>query len=329
MALTAEQIELRKTGISASEIAAVVGLSPWAGPGDIWADKLGMREPLAETEDMERGNELESALIHWTGRRLGVNVVENKKTFRSQKHALALATPDGFVVSTDHSHGATIEVKAPGRTADHWQDPKEVSDGCPKYFLVQAMWQAGVLEVPEAIVSGLIYGKLWTYRIPFSETLFAALLERATNFWRYVEAKESPPFLAGQGVSVKWIADAYRSQSQTDLVEPPADKIEDLTHAAETFLSAQDKKKVADLDLEAAKGFICSVIKDHAGLALPGFRTTWKQDRPSRKIDWEAIAKQAMDALAGIVSIEELDRWITGNTSMKPGARKFLLKQEK
>jgi hypothetical protein len=36
-----------------------------------------------------------------------------------------------------------------------------------------------------------------------------------------------------------------------------------------------------------------------------------------------------MDALAGIVSIEELDRWITGNTSMKPGARKFLLKQEK
>ena len=34
--LTAEQIELRKTGVGSSDIGAVAGLSPYASPLDVW-----------------------------------------------------------------------------------------------------------------------------------------------------------------------------------------------------------------------------------------------------------------------------------------------------
>lgn len=52
MSLTPEQIALRRNTLGASEIAAVCGMDPFAGPWDVWADKLGLdiREEFAESD---------------------------------------------------------------------------------------------------------------------------------------------------------------------------------------------------------------------------------------------------------------------------------------
>lgn len=326
--LTPEQIELRKTGVSASEIAAVCGLNPWRGPGDVWADKLGLtgQTEQEQTEDIERGNELEHALVHWTGRRILQHVATNKETFRSKTDELALATPDGFAVDFAGGATATIEVKAPSwRTARDWSDPKEVSDGCPKYYLVQAQWQMGVLGLGEGYVSGLVDGRLWVYRLAFSEALYQALLARAKDFWRSVEAREPPPFVAGQPTG--WISEVYRSQADEGIVEPPGDKLEDLKNAAATYLSAQQARKKAELDMDAAKGYLTSLIKEHAGLKLPGYRCTWKQARASMERDWERIAMDALGKLAGVLPVEEIDAIIAKHTQEKKGSRRFYLKE--
>jgi putative phage-type endonuclease len=325
--LTEEQLRFRWTGISASEISAICGLNPWHGPGDVWSDKLGLTEPWAGNEDTERGNELEHALVSWTGRRLGVSVRPNNETFRSKSDDLALATPDGFTFDDSGKLLATVEVKAPSwRTAKDWIDPAEVGDGVPKYYLCQAHWQAGVLGLDTAIVSGLIDGRLWTYKLAFSAPLFHALLERAHEFWRFVEQKEPPPFESGQDPS--WIGRVYRTQADEDLVEVPGEKIPPLIHCAQTYLEAMKLKSKAEVDMREAKGFLCSMIEDHAGIKLPGLRCTWKQDRASIVTDWEAIATEALGLLAGVMPVEEIDAVIAKFKAEKPGVRRFLLKEE-
>lgn len=332
MSLSKEQIALRRTGISASEIAAVCGLNPWAGPGDVWADKLGLREEWSGNEDTERGNELEQALVQWTGRRLGLFARANSETFRSKKDELALATPDGFALKKDWDQKedprvATIEVKAPSwRTARDWRDPAEAPDGCPRYYLVQAQWQAGVLGLPEAVVAGLVDGRLWVYRLPFSEALYAALLQRAKDFWAYVEAKDPPPFAPGQPTG--WVADAYREQIDADIIMAPEDKLEDVVAAAQTYELARDANKKSKLDMDSAKGYLCALIAEHEGMRIPGYRATWKQAKGRTEVDWEAVAKRAMDALAGVVDLNTLDSWISEASKMKPGNRTFNLRSE-
>lgn len=339
MALTAEQKKIRRTGVTASEIAAVCGLNPWASPGDVWSEKLEMKEEWEGNEDTERGNELEHALVNWTGRRLGKPAKTNTETFRSKKDEIALATPDGFLLDrtveyqdeemtrTADKWIATIEAKAPSwRTAKDWRDPTEVIDGCPKYFLVQAQYQAGVLGLEEAIVSGLVDGRLWVYRLPFSEALYRALIDRAKEFWRYVERREPPPFAPGQ--STRWVGEVYREQTYKDLVEPLPEKLQDILDAAHTYALARDEAGKAKLNMSAAKGYLCALIEQHEGLNIPGWKCTWKQAGPKRETDWAQIARTAMDKLAGVVSIEEMDKWIVENTKVTPGSRTFLLRED-
>lgn len=333
MTLNPEQIEIRKTGITASEIAGICGMNSYDPPGKIWAAKLGMIEPFAGNEHTERGNELEEALVKWTGRRLGLgtywNGGDNATTYRSKKEPLALATPDGFLLdgALKSDPVATIEVKAPSwTTANEWKDPAEYPDGCPRRYLIQSVWQAGVLDLPESVVSGLVDGRLWTYRIPFSQKLFDALLERALAFWKYVEKREPPQVEPGQ--SSAWVSEAYREQLDRDIVDVPREKMEDVVNAAQTYALARDAARRAKLDMESSKGYLCSLIEEHEGLRIPGWHCAWKQQGVKKELDWEQVAKRAIDALAGRISLDEIDKWYKEATKTKPGIRMFNLKQE-
>jgi putative phage-type endonuclease len=332
MALDKEQRKLRRTGVAASEIAAICGLSHWAGPGDVWAEKMGMRDedPVEENEDIERGNELEEALVKWTGRRLSLPAHHNKTTFRSEKEPLALATPDGLLFDMRDlaNPSATIEVKAPSwKTAKEWSDPADSPDGCPKHYLVQSQWQAGVLGLSEAVVSGFVDGRLWIYRLPFSEEIYAALLRKAKEFWSYVERREPPPF--DPGLPAEWVSAVYREQKSQDVVKVEDQRVlSDIIHAAETYAASREIASRARLDMDAAKGYLCSLIEGRQGIQIPGYRCTWKQGKGRTDVDWEKVARRAMDRLACICDVVEMDAWIAEFSAFKPGSRTFTLKKE-
>lgn len=47
----AEWLEGRRQGIGGSDVAAVLGLSPWKTALDVWNDKLGLSEEKEMSED--------------------------------------------------------------------------------------------------------------------------------------------------------------------------------------------------------------------------------------------------------------------------------------
>ena len=54
-----EWLERRRKTIGGSDAAGIVGLSKWASPFSVWADKTGRAEEKAATEAMRQGRDLE------------------------------------------------------------------------------------------------------------------------------------------------------------------------------------------------------------------------------------------------------------------------------
>ena len=75
--LTQAQIDIRKTGIGASEIGAVAGLSPYAGPLDIYLRKLELVEDNAG-EAALWGQRLEPIIAEEYERRTGIKLSQGE-----------------------------------------------------------------------------------------------------------------------------------------------------------------------------------------------------------------------------------------------------------
>ena len=71
--------EARKSGLGGSDIAAVLGLSKWASPMDVWYQKRGLVDPLEESNAMRRGRLLEPAIAEWYAEETGLQVEDREE----------------------------------------------------------------------------------------------------------------------------------------------------------------------------------------------------------------------------------------------------------
>ena len=106
--LTDEQLAKRRTGITATDISALVGMNPWKSELEVYADKCGTMPTKPQTEPMWWGNALEGAL--WMRYALSIapayTVTEWGQTATGAESWM-LATPD-----------ASVRFAAPTRTLD-------------------------------------------------------------------------------------------------------------------------------------------------------------------------------------------------------------------
>lgn len=75
MALTEKQLEFRRNGIGSSDIAAIVGLSRYRKPIDVYADKRGLTEPQPETPAMKAGSRMEPVTAQYFQDATGANLI--------------------------------------------------------------------------------------------------------------------------------------------------------------------------------------------------------------------------------------------------------------
>jgi len=313
--LSKENLEERRTGIGASEIAAVVGLSRWASPLDVYAAKV---EPVAvaESEDMERGNMLEPGLLDWTAKRHADLIIRpNDRLYRHAEHPFVIATPDGIGFERgrlDHP-AVTVEVKSPGRTQADWTHPDEDPAGFPDYYMTQVQWQLLACGLERAILSALVWGRLWVYHVAANQDLQAAMLERAAEFWRHVENREPPP--PTQPGDARTLARLIRQESDELVVPATEAELAELRNCAEDYLrfreEAEEYEKLADVE----KAKLIAATGKKAGLALPGLKVTHKTSKGRTVTEWAAVAREAG---AG-------DDLIAKHTTTGPGSRRFLV----
>jgi putative phage-type endonuclease len=310
--LSAAQQAVRSRGIGGSEIAAVAGIDPYRSPLDIALRKKHLVEREPETHHQLRGQYVGPALAAWYEAKTGKLVTHrgaHEQTLQSEAHPIVIATPDGLVHSAGRGSKviAVLEVKTPyWRTAHLWGAPG--TDEIPEHYVPQAIWEMAAANVNHADVGALLDGDLPIYTVPFDADLFAALLEAAERFWRdYIETDNLPP-ADGSETARAWLLKQH-PRATRDMLEGAAREAELLRSLRDATTSRKELEEREEL----LKQQLMEIIGDHEGLSCEAGRITWRCNKDSTRVDWEALAK----------SLAPTAEQIAQYTTTKPGARVF------
>jgi putative phage-type endonuclease len=176
----------RRSGIGASAVAAVLGISPFSTPLREYLYLTGELPEREHTDDMEVGTVLEPAITALACRRLKRTCVKPPTT-RHPVHPYVYASPDGLF---DDRHGLEVKNVAPAH-ADHWGPAG--TDAVPEYYLVQAQQQMMVFGLERVTVAGLFWGQdLRLYEVPRHDGLIGCLLAALREFWQRVQDRRPP-----------------------------------------------------------------------------------------------------------------------------------------
>jgi len=269
-------LQERRTGIGASECAAVVGLSPWATPLDIYLSKVATDVPAEgpDSEPMYWGRELEAVILRRYQRDTGRQLDTEQKLVRSPQHPFMIATPDA------RASDRLVEVKTAGlQAAKEWGEPG--TDAVPMQYLLQVTHQMIVTGDQLADIAVLIAGNDYrVYQVKLDPELAAMLIEREAAFWRAVEAREPPDPTSLAAASLRWPVDTGKTMTATPEI-----------YAAWTQLrSLREELKAREADCDALELAIKTCMADAATLVGPAGETlcTWKT-QSARRLDSKAL----------------------------------------
>lgn len=194
-------LEARRAGIGASEIAAVLGISPYASPFSLYWSKVNGWE-IEDTEDMEAGRRLENAIADWAADVIDPNeqlVIHPAGLYGSTERPWQIATPDRLICdgqlhddpfpgdpTYEHEHPtcnvmAVLEVKHPYSWDGFGEDG---TDEIPVYFRTQLLQQIDVMEVDEGYLAAYCNHQLRVYRIRRDPKDIATMRAAGAAFWQ-------------------------------------------------------------------------------------------------------------------------------------------------
>lgn len=187
MPISEWQRQARRKHLGSSDAPAVVGISPYRTPVDVYWEKVeGKDEPA--TDVMEAGRRLENVILDWATSQLGLSVRRNQ--YRVSKGA------DRGVLAANFDalgKGFCIEAKYTTRP-EYWGE--EGTDQVPDYVALQVQHQMYVGELDKAYVAVMIAGVFpqWKlYEVPRSEKIIKWLVEQELQFWHEHILKRIPP----------------------------------------------------------------------------------------------------------------------------------------
>jgi len=226
--------EARRTFIGASDAPAVLGISPWATPLDVWANKLNVGEQFAGNLSTDMGHALEDMIAQtwWRDSEFAerhVSVLANPKvTIRHPDHPHIAASVDRAVIAHHslehravHLLGAgsienLVECKYVGPpTAYQW------ANGVPVYVQAQCQVQMAVTGARRVHVAALIVDhgpRFFTAVVERDDAVIADIVDRLNAFWdQYVATGQRPEDEHGL-----WNPDQVRRRLE-DMYRPPVE----------------------------------------------------------------------------------------------------------
>ena len=257
----------RRQGIGGSDVAAIMGVSPFATLRDLYNDKCGSPDVI-QTEDnwvaKEVGHRLEDLVAKIFAYKTGYKVFAVRKLFRHPFHSFMQANVDFFVELPDGSI-AILECKTTNyNSKEKWNDgavPVNYEWQCRHYMAVMNLSCAYI-----ACLYGNNENEFVYRRIDRDEVIEADMIEMEAHFWNeYVLGRIEPPYTESGDLVLESIRRHYGELDPTvDAVILPtimAAKLEQYLDLAEqkSLLAGQIKK--LDEQMKIAYAPIVDVMK--------------------------------------------------------------------
>jgi putative phage-type endonuclease len=304
-----EFLRRRQAGLGGSDIAAVLGISPYKTPLDVYHSKVVPITP-DDVQDMSEaaywGTALESLVAQEYAKRTGHTIQRITAQLKHPKHNWLVANLDRVAVtpgsraridSNGELKGAefVLEVKTASayKASDWGRDGEE--DAIPLHYQAQGMGYLAVTGLPYCEFAALIGGQKFVIkRLERDEETIKAILEQLEAFWfdNVVARKEPAP------INSTDVAKLFPNDN--------GQAIEASTEALIAYneaITLRQQIKDAEDDLEKRMEVLKMTMGESAVLASNGKPLmTWRAPKPSIKVNWEAAALAAGATLEQIAS---------------------------
>lgn len=263
----------RRTYLGGPAVAAIVGVSPYLAPIDVWRYARGLDDGPEVTERMRLGTLLEQAIAdaycEQTGRKVRrIGFVPHRM------YPFLGGHPDRMVVGEPGILEAKAAVTRRGYTEDE----------VPPHVRVQCQWYMGLT------------GRLWTdvvllanlsilpVRVEHDPDLYAALEEAAVRFWTdHVETGIEPP-PDGTEAYRKHLAEKFPRSAEVELIATPEQAL-----LVEELRNAEAAEKAAKRHVDELENRIRAAMGEAAVLISPDGRITYRTEKP--RVRWQEVAQ--------------------------------------
>lgn len=268
----------RRAFLGGSDAGAILGLSPWATPYEVWLEKTG--EPKLEDPKKQkffaRRKRQEPVVLEMLLEEKGIRAKSiNTRAFHPM---FSFISCEIDAIADD---GLEVEIKTvhPFK-AKEWGT--EDTDEIPPYITAQALHGLMVTGQPRRLVAALIgVDDLRIYMVERDEPTLAQMLEHELAFWQMVQTRTPPPPVKLTDVEKLYGVDKGQLLAIDDQVA--------IIDSLERIRTLKAQIKQDEQLLEAEQLIVKSFMKEAAVLTLGGKKAcSWKSQTANR-IDVELL----------------------------------------
>jgi putative phage-type endonuclease len=268
----------RRTGVGGSDAVVVLGLSPYATPFQLWAQKLGLTtddDSATESEWLWWGRKIEPLLMErWQ--------LETNRVVVPHHNAIHLRHPEADWM-TCHLDGEELDQAGARRgivecknvvvfRASNWQDqpPIEVQ--------VQVQHNMAVAGTDTGVAIALLGGNQMAWcELPRNQQFIDGLMEREYQFWQRVQQDDPPTVVARDSkfLNTLW---APKAGTTVALGDPGAEWHRRRDVVTAKLAVARKRLRKLEKEREEVEAHIKAAIRDNEAGQLPdGTLYTYKE----------------------------------------------------
>lgn len=301
----AEFLAERKKGLGGTDMAVIIGLSPYKTPLQLWMEKTGRSEEQPDPEAAERmywGTVLEDTVAR---RYAELNGVKLQRVNDPLVHPAGIVRGniDRAIINPEIAGNVRfkdgrlttdriLEVKtahAMARNSADWG--RAGTDEIPQHYWIQVITYLGLSRCASADLAVLFGGqKMETYTITADDKVFNDLLEEGEAWWnRHVVADIPPQPTTEDDARRLWRSHLAGKELIVD---------QSVADAVEALAEIKDTLKLLEEDEQNQKDLICCAFADAETISYMGRKlASWKANKPGQKTDWKAVAESLADQI--------------------------------
>ena len=277
----------RSKYLGGSDIGAILGLSRFRSPLEVWMEKTGKEVKKLDSLTLRFGSFAESFVASEYSRSTGFDLIHDESIYVHPEYSFISAHIDRFVLEDSSSSSPTRILECKTANPFSLGDWGEVgTDQVPLSYLCQCLWYMAITDL-NRIDLAVLFGNadFRIYEISRDLELESTILQKANFFWNEYVLKDVPPPAQSE-------ADCQTLFSKGD----PAKSVEAHSETLEL------RKRLALLnneidsreeEISAIKQNIMTLMGEAETLTYQGqVIATWKAPKPSYRLDSKTLEQE-------------------------------------
>ena len=297
-------LTFRKGGIGGSDVPAILGISRFKTPYDVWLDKTSPDTNRIDNPRMKAGRILEDAIANWWAEDFQFQVRRDNKIRVHPTIPFLIGDIDRTIISPERGMGILEAKNTTSWTYNQWKEngiSMEYYFQIQHYFSVmpQANWGAAAI-----LVDGWM---LQSIDLEPNREVISELEEKLVSFWENHVVKMVPPEpINSEDIKKMFpVASPLTSIVADDMVGA---QVKDLMGVKAQIKTLEEAEGGLTVKIQNyMRGYESLVDKDTTPIA------TWRQDKDGVFFDHKRFLAENKDACEPYLS-------------RRPGGRRFLLK---